>query len=583
MVAAVNTGELHISDTFRLPLDTVVETLVILARRGRGKTNTAVVMAEELIALGQPVLIVDPLGVWWGLRAGADGTRAGGLPVVIFGGDHADLPLSERAGGQLAQLIVEGRFPAILDLSDLSKSAGRRFMAGFLEELYRINREPLHLIIDEADEFAPQRAAAEGARLLGAMNDVQRRGRARGLGTTLISQRPAVLHKDLLSQAEVLVCLGMTSPRDIAAVDEWIRSHADEEQARELRASLPSLPVGTAWIWSPSWLQVLQQVRIRSRRTFDSSATPRPGLPRPSATTFADVDLASLQQRLGPPSESVPSDPAELRALVARLERELSVERSKPVPPPVRVEVPVLSDQDRILLSSVAGTLSEILHRVVDTPPASPQRISMGRLDEQAAMMMWGLPDPQPSDVESTSPAGAARRGRRTTASRRPPESTAPSDTASGSLPKAQRLIVSALALHGPLNPVQIAVLTGYRSTSGGFRNALSNLRSAGLIEGRGVLTLTAAVSTEGLDPLPAPGPDLIEWWKRHHLNKAERAIIDALVEAAPNPLPNDEIAARTGYSATSGGFRNALSRLRTMQLAEGRGQLSLSPTVYPS
>lgn len=578
--APINDGQLHISDTLQLPLDTVVETLVILARRGRGKTNTAVVMAEELIRLGQPVLIVDPLGVWWGLRAGADGTREGGLPVVIFGGDHADLPLSERSGNQLAQIIVHGRFPAILDLSDLSKSAGRRFMAEFLEELYRINREPLHLIIDEADEFAPQRAAAEGARLLGAMNDVQRRGRARGLGTTLISQRPAVLHKDLLSQAEVLVCLGMTSPRDISAVDEWIRSHADEEQARELRSSLPSLPVGTAWIWSPSWLQILQQVKIRSRHTFDSSATPRPGLPRPAATTFADVDLVSLQAQLGALAESVPSDPAGLRVRVAELERLLAAERSKPAPPPVRVEVPVLSDRERNLLSGIADTLSGILQRVADIPPAASQRLSKAQLDEQGVVM-------KSSDVESASPdpipPAAAQRGRRKPVPRPPQEGTAPSDPASRSLPKAQRLIVSALALHGPLTPVQIGVLTGYRNTSGGFRNSLANLRSAGLIEGRGVLTLTDAASTEGLDPLPAPGLELIEWWKQHHLSKAERAIIDVLVAAAPHPLPNDEIATRTGYSATSGGFRNALSRLRTMQLAEGRGQLSLSPTVYPS
>lgn len=549
---AAPADQLGISDTLKLPLDTVVETLVILARRGRGKTNTAVVMAEELIRLGQPVLIVDPLGVWWGLRAGVDGTRDGGLPVVIFGGDHADLPLSASSGNQLAQIIVEGRFPTILDLSNLSKTAGRRFMAEFLEELYRINREPLHMIIDEADEFAPQRAAAEGARLLGAMNDVQRRGRARGLGTTLISQRPAVLHKDLLSQAEVLVCLGMTSPRDIGAIDEWIRLHADEDQARELRASLPSLPVGTAWIWSPSWLQILQQVKIRPRRTFDSSATPRPGIPRPSATTFADVDLASLQERLGALSDPAPSAPAELRARVTELERQLAVAAAKPAPPPI--EVPVLTDQDRALLTAAAATLTEILQRLTTTPPGP-------------ARPLFSAPAQPPPPA----------------ATRRPHAAVHPPERGNAELPKAQRLIVAALALHGPLSPVQIALLTGYSSKSGGFRNALSNLRSAGLIDGRGILTLTDAASSDGLEPLPAPGPELIEWWKQHHLSKAERAIVDALAAAAPRPLPIDEIAAITGYSASSGGFRNALSRLRTLQLAEGRGQLALSPTVYPT
>lgn len=60
-------------------------------------------------------------------------------------------------------------------------------------------------------------------------------------------------------------------------------------------------------------------------------------------------------------------------------------------------------------------------------------------------------------------------------------------------LPKAQRAILTALAQHGRRSTTQVALLTGYSSKSGGYRNALSALRSAGLIEGRGDLTATAA------------------------------------------------------------------------------------------
>jgi len=149
-------------------------------------------MVEEMMAAGLPVVIVDPVGVWWGLRSSATGT-AEGLPVVIFGGDHADLPLAETAGELLADLVVDERVPAVLDLSTLSKSAGRRFMTDFAERLYHRNRDPLHLVLDEADAFAPQRTDPGGQRLLGAIEDLVRRGRARGIGVTLITQRPAVL------------------------------------------------------------------------------------------------------------------------------------------------------------------------------------------------------------------------------------------------------------------------------------------------------------------------------------------------------------------------------------------------------
>ena len=97
---------LRLADGFELPLEAVTETFAILAKRGSGKTSTAVVLAEEMICAGQQAIIIDPTGVWWGLRAGRSGGQDGGLPVVIVGGDHADLPLVDTEGGALAKLLV---------------------------------------------------------------------------------------------------------------------------------------------------------------------------------------------------------------------------------------------------------------------------------------------------------------------------------------------------------------------------------------------------------------------------------------------------------------------------------------------
>lgn len=51
--------------------------------------------------------------------------------------------------------------------------------------------------------------------------------------------------------AEVLITMRMTGVRDVAAIEDWVRLHADEDEARKLKASLPSLAVGTGWLWSP--------------------------------------------------------------------------------------------------------------------------------------------------------------------------------------------------------------------------------------------------------------------------------------------------------------------------------------------
>lgn len=211
--------ELRIADDFSLPLEAVTQTFAILAKRGVGKTYTAAVLAEEMLKAQLPVVIVDPIGVWWGLRVAADGEQPG-LPITVIGGEHGDVPLDESMGAQLAEIICANGLSAVIDLSMFRKAEQGRFMTAFAETLYHKNRAPLHLILDEADLFAPQRPMKGQERLLGAFEDIVRRGRARGLGITLITQRAAVINKDVLTQVEVLITLRTISPQDRAATDE---------------------------------------------------------------------------------------------------------------------------------------------------------------------------------------------------------------------------------------------------------------------------------------------------------------------------------------------------------------------------
>jgi uncharacterized protein len=66
---------------------------------GSGKTYTAKGFVERLLDAGARVTVVDPLGVWWGLHAGAQGNA--GYPVIVFGGRHADGPLTAEMGRHL--------------------------------------------------------------------------------------------------------------------------------------------------------------------------------------------------------------------------------------------------------------------------------------------------------------------------------------------------------------------------------------------------------------------------------------------------------------------------------------------------
>jgi len=123
-----------------LPAEALDDRIAIVGTAGSGKTYAAKGFVERLLESGARVAIVDPLGVWWGLRASADG-GAPGHPVVLFGGRHADVPISSDMDAALGRMIAREALVCVVDLSDLdSSTARRRFMAAFAEALYEPTR-----------------------------------------------------------------------------------------------------------------------------------------------------------------------------------------------------------------------------------------------------------------------------------------------------------------------------------------------------------------------------------------------------------------------------------------------------------
>ena len=78
--------------TLQIPVQAATKTFAILAKRGAGKSYTVAVLAEEFYKNHIPFVVFDPIDVWWGLRFKKDG-KGKGLPIVVFGLDHADIPL----------------------------------------------------------------------------------------------------------------------------------------------------------------------------------------------------------------------------------------------------------------------------------------------------------------------------------------------------------------------------------------------------------------------------------------------------------------------------------------------------------
>ena len=83
-----------------------------------------------------------------------------------------------------------------------------------------------------------------------------------------------MVHKDVLSQADILVAMKLTSSQDRDAVGGWIEGQADRAEGKRILADLPRLSRGEGVCLGALGRAVLARVAFPLIRTYDSSRTP---------------------------------------------------------------------------------------------------------------------------------------------------------------------------------------------------------------------------------------------------------------------------------------------------------------------
>lgn len=575
---------MKIGKGFSLPATIADDVIAIVGRRGRGKTTTATRIVEQLHAAGERFAVLDPIGVWWGLRSDRAGTGPG-LPVIVMGGDRGDVPLEETAGKVVAQFIAESAQSVVLDLSMFRKGQMVRFATDFLEELYHKNRAALHLVLDEADRFAPQRSGPESARLLGAAEDVCKMGRARGLHPILITQRPAGLNKNVLNQAGMLVAHALTGPQDRKALDEWVRANAEEGQLAAFTRDLPSLDRGVAWFWQPDEA-IFQQVPVLDRETFDSSATPKGGK-RVAPKVLAPVDLDALKVRIADTIERAKAeDPKALRARIATLQKALDEKATEldrrvskldalaKVPLPKTIERSVLKPADLKRLEAAVDKLEVAnsvfqggIRQAIDSLSQRQQVVVVELASLRALLERSGQATTAPLARPVAAPA-APHVSRAPVAARRAEPA--------GDLTGPEQRILDALAWLesvGQAEPEQAAVafLAGYTVGGGAFNNPRGALRGKGLLDylpGDRMVLTDAGRGKARVSDVPLTAGDM-QAAVLARLPGPEQKILRVVLDAYPESIANDEAARAAGYEPGGGAFNNPRGRLRTLGLIE--------------
>lgn len=506
---------LRISPKLQLPVDVVTEALGIVATRGAGKSYASAVLIEEAMAVQVQTVVVDVTGVYHGLRSnhGGDGP---GLAIYVFGGPHGDLPLEPTAGGFIADLVVDSGQSFVLDLSDFSKTKARTFVADFLERLYERkarDRSSLLLVVDEADEFAPQltrRAGGDAPRCLGAMETIAKRGRSRGIGIVMITQRTQALNKDELDLIETQIAMRQLAERSRDAVAGWIADKQLRDESGVIE-SLQALPTGTAWVWSPL-RGILERVEIRRIRTFDSYRTPKPGERQVEPKARKQLDLDALGEQMRATVERAKAnDPGELKKKIRELERQLqnvtleerTVEVEKIVE--VRVEVPVLDYEKFLQLQDAIKLepLTELLEQLAGVRQAiwdgleTAREIARTPTDTKAAPAAPARHS-STSQRQPRAATGNPTEARRTVAAERSPRPGPRAATENGAsgggstdLTGPQQRVLDAIAWYAALGvhqpgKTEVGFIAGYRvgkRIGGTYGNILGRLRSLGLID----------------------------------------------------------------------------------------------------
>lgn len=578
--------QLKLAQNMRLPIEAAGETILIVGKRGSGKSSTGTRFAEQFIRADVPIAVLDPVDVWWGLKAGRDGRRNGGLEVYVFGGDHADLPLEPTAGTLMADTIVDHRINIVMVLRSFSNREKARFVSDFAEQLYRRNRDTMHLFCEEAHEFMPQNPYAGEEEMLGRMLRLEKQGRTSGIGMTAITQRPASLNKNATTQAEILIAHRLLGPQDVKAIDGWIQHHHQQDDRQKVLSTLASLKTGEAWIWAPDFPEQkpmgLAQVRIDMPETFDSRRTPKPGERRRQPKELAPVDLEKIRAKMSATIERAKADdPKELRRKIVELQKHRCPE-AKGIPQKTEiVKVPVLKDGHVSRFEKVVFTMDNEFERHVETMEATVEKFKKISDEILKALRSVG----SPIAATHTMPSEKKSETRKTllgfpifSNSELHAPQTVDKEFVMGAGDK--KVLIAVAQFPDGITTEHIAILTGYRATS--RRTYLQHLSSRGYILKLGENYMPTKLGIEVLGPefRPLPtGAELREHLK-HSLPAGELKIFSLLLDRYPSPTSKEEIMEATGYKETS--IRTYLQFLSARKLIEPTpGGIRLVETLF--
>src|SRR5947207_8592370 len=126
----------------------------------------------------------------------------------------------------MAELLLSQPTCSVINVAFESGNATRKFMTDFAGRLMRSKPDvPPLVVLEECPVLIPQNAFGMQAQLCkSAVSKLATIGGNFGYGVLPACQRPATMDKDVLSQCDALIVMGITHKKDRTTVKDWMEA-----------------------------------------------------------------------------------------------------------------------------------------------------------------------------------------------------------------------------------------------------------------------------------------------------------------------------------------------------------------------
>jgi hypothetical protein len=218
----------------------VSQVMFVTGKRGSGKSWTAAVIMEEFARLGLQFVCFDALD--------AHGYLAEQMPGVVALKPTMGETINMK---DLVETLRTSSNSVVIKLAGLPLKKQQDLVTDYCEALLEGTLgKGIMSVFEECQDFIPQMGKPNSA---DAIVRLCKLGRALGYGATLISQRPAGVGKEALSQASIYLVHNVINARDLKALDDQLSFGTDKKTIKRMLDGIAKARKGEVIVYAPEF------------------------------------------------------------------------------------------------------------------------------------------------------------------------------------------------------------------------------------------------------------------------------------------------------------------------------------------